>query len=274
MPLVQANGVNLHVQRMGTSGSPVVMVHGLLLGTKSAWFFGVGPALAEEHRVFLYDLRGHGLSERVESGYGLDEMVDDLAAVIEYAGNEPVALVGHSFGGAIALRYASLHPAMVSKLVIVESPIPVISADLDMMLWVKNQQQRAAESRGEDLVLSLSEEQKRQVFGHLPQVLQDALMKNGKRPNLLLAQILDLVGRTTLLDDVLAEPPFTAEELASVECPVLLCYGERSSMQLGPDHMLRTAFKDSKFQVLQGGHALPLDAVAQLAEALKDFLAE
>ena len=55
MPLIQANGVKLHVQQLGTQGSLVAMVHGLMLGTKSTWFFGVAPALAESHRV----LRAH-----------------------------------------------------------------------------------------------------------------------------------------------------------------------------------------------------------------------
>jgi pimeloyl-ACP methyl ester carboxylesterase len=64
------------------------------------------------------------------------------------------------------------------------------------------------------------------------------------------------------------------EELATVRCPVLLCYGERSAMHIGDDHMLKTAFEDVRLEILQGGHALPLDAVTELAQALRNFLAD
>ena len=272
MALIQANGLKLYVQQLGEDGPPLVMVHGLMLGTLSAWYFSIAPALAKSHRVLVYDLRGHGLSERATEGFTLAQMADDLGSVIAHSGNEPVMLVGHSFGGAIALRYASLHPEMVRKLVIVESPVPAISKDMDLLLWVKSKQPEAATSRGEDLVLDMSEEDKQLVFGGLPPVLRDALLRNGKRPNRLLAQILNLVGNTTMVDDVMAEPDFTAEEIARVTCPVLLCYGEESALRPGPDHVLMTVLPDVRLRLLKGGHSLPVEAPADLKAAIGEFL--
>ncbi|MGH7285457.1 MAG: alpha/beta fold hydrolase, partial [Polyangiaceae bacterium] len=60
MSLETRNGVALHVQRLGENGSPVVMLHGLFVGSMASWYFTAAPALAEKHRVLLYDLRGNG----------------------------------------------------------------------------------------------------------------------------------------------------------------------------------------------------------------------
>src|SRR5678815_1667967 len=58
MPLVAANGLQFHVQELG-DGRPVVMLHGLLIGSLASWYFTVAPALAPAHRCRLYDLRDH-----------------------------------------------------------------------------------------------------------------------------------------------------------------------------------------------------------------------
>jgi pimeloyl-ACP methyl ester carboxylesterase len=274
MPLISANGLKLNVQQLGEAGPPVIMVHGLMLGTLSSWYFSIAPALAQSHRVFMYDLRCHGFSERVSEGFTLAQMAADLDAVVNFSGGKPVVLIGHSFGGAIALRYASMHSGMVRKLVIVESPIPAISKEVDLIRWAKSKRDRAATSRGEDLILEMSEDDKQLAFGGLPPVVRDALLRNGKRPNRLLAQILHLVGNTSMLDDVMREPEFTAEEIARVTCPVLLCYGEGSGMRPGPDHVLMTALPDVRLRLLKGGHSLPIEAPEELLAAIGPFLSE
>src|SRR5207248_1905261 len=71
--------------------------------------------------VVLYDLRGHGRSERPAVGYTLADMVDDLGALLDaLAIAEPVALVGNSFGGLLALAFASRHPQRVERVVLID----------------------------------------------------------------------------------------------------------------------------------------------------------
>src|SRR5262249_9847587 len=111
MPLVAANGLQFHVQELG-DGPPVVMVHGLLIGSLASWDFTVARALAPTHRCRLYDLRGHGRSERALTGYDVATMTADLAALTADLA-APFDLVGHSFGGVVALAFALAHPARV-----------------------------------------------------------------------------------------------------------------------------------------------------------------
>ena len=71
MSVVTARDLAFHVQELG-SGPPVVMLHGLLVGSLASWYFTAAPALASRHRVRMYDLRGHGRSAPARTGYDLE----------------------------------------------------------------------------------------------------------------------------------------------------------------------------------------------------------
>lgn len=122
MAEVTLNGIRHHVQRLG-DGAPVVFLHGLVMDNLSSWYFTVATQVARHHRAVLYDLRGHGRSERAMHGYGLEQLSDDLIALIEHEGFEDVALVGHSFGGTLALATA-LRSDRIGRLVLVDPLVP------------------------------------------------------------------------------------------------------------------------------------------------------
>jgi pimeloyl-ACP methyl ester carboxylesterase len=110
------DGVRLHADVTG-GGSPLVLVHGTT-GTRESWD-AVVPLLAERHTVWAYDRRGRGRStDRAE--HSLAAEADDLLAVLQAAG--PGAhLLGHSYGGAVALEAARRGPDLAS-LVLYEPP--------------------------------------------------------------------------------------------------------------------------------------------------------
>src|SRR5438552_5849704 len=119
---VVANGVRHHVQRLGRGERTVVFVHGLVMDNLSSFYFTLANPIAEGAEVILYDLRGHGLSERPASGYSVASLVADLAALLDaLAITRPVALVGNSFGGLVALAFAAAHPERVERLVLIDA---------------------------------------------------------------------------------------------------------------------------------------------------------
>ena len=104
MAEIQANGLRTHVQRLGEGDPTVVFVHGIAVDNLSSLYFTLAPQVSQHTRAVLYDLRGHGKTERPATGYTLDDLHDDLAAVLdaEVPGEVPgpggpAILLGKSF---------------------------------------------------------------------------------------------------------------------------------------------------------------------------------
>eukprot|EP01030_Chromulinospumella_sphaerica_P025411 gene25411-25554_t len=115
----------------GNPGAPtLVLQHGGQDHARS-WDW-VARALRRDWHVVCPDLRGHGDSAWSPDGaYMLPYMVYDLAQFIQQSGREQVAIIAHSLGGAVALRYAGLFPEKVSALVAIEGlgPSPKMYAE-------------------------------------------------------------------------------------------------------------------------------------------------
>jgi pimeloyl-ACP methyl ester carboxylesterase len=111
--------VRLHVEHHG-SGEPLVLTHGGG-STGETWREQVA-ALATRHSVTVWDLPGHGRSERPDDPgqYTRDALLGHLGALVAAAGGGgPVALVGHSLGGYLSLALAIVRPELVRAIVAV-----------------------------------------------------------------------------------------------------------------------------------------------------------
>lgn len=111
-----AGRVALRAQ-MGGSGPPVVFLHGLG-GAASNWV-DVAPLLVDRHRVVALDLPGHGGSPPAPPGAGMEGFVDAVAGTLEGLGASPALVVGHSFGGQLAVWLAARRPELVRGLLLV-----------------------------------------------------------------------------------------------------------------------------------------------------------
>jgi len=98
------------------AGPPLVLVHGLG-GAASNWRL-VAPALAEERRVIVPELPGHGGSGPLPAAPTLDPYAEAVLAVLEREDALPAPWVGHSLGGLVALRAAVRRPEAVSGIVL------------------------------------------------------------------------------------------------------------------------------------------------------------
>jgi pimeloyl-ACP methyl ester carboxylesterase len=103
---VPGDGVRLHARDWGGDGPAVVLLHGLASNCR-IWD-GVAPLLvAAGLRTVAVDQRGHGESEQPDHGYDFATVGRDLEAAIGALGLGRALLVGHSWGGNVALQYAA-----------------------------------------------------------------------------------------------------------------------------------------------------------------------
>lgn len=101
---------------VGGEGDPLVLVHGL--GGAAANWFALAPLLLSERRLLVPELPGHGGSRPLAAAPSLNAYADRIAVLQEREGFAPAPVVGHSLGGAIALRLAIRRPEAVSALVL------------------------------------------------------------------------------------------------------------------------------------------------------------
>ena len=113
-----SQGLRLNLCAWGDPAAPpLVLLHGVRDHARS-WDL-IAAAFADRHYVLAPDLRGHGDSEWAKGGfYPTEGYVFDLAELGERLGR--FALIGHSLGGNIGLRYAALYPEKVRRIVAIE----------------------------------------------------------------------------------------------------------------------------------------------------------
>jgi len=114
-PLLRLSAIDV---APGYAERTIAFIHGFG-GRATQWQYQL-RSFSETSRVIALDLRGHGHSDRPRRGYSMHQLTQDLGAVLDRLGvSGPLVLVGHSFGGAIAAEFASIHPGRISHLVLI-----------------------------------------------------------------------------------------------------------------------------------------------------------
>ena len=255
MSFLELNQVRFHVQELGPGAesgesTPAFMAHGLLVDNLASWYFGAAPRVARDRRVVLYDLRGHGRSEAVPTGYDVATGATDLAALVDATSEGPVHLIGHSYGALVALRCALDHPHLVRSLGLVEAPLPP--------------------SRLEEM-RSIATSDPKKLLAALPESLRGALLSGRRRAARARKSLEFLLRESSLVADLAAEEDVADDQLARLDVPVQLIYGERSSCRPVGDRLL-AAFPQARLEVLDGGHYLSVERSAEVGEILAGFL--
>jgi pimeloyl-ACP methyl ester carboxylesterase len=118
-----ADGATIWV-RSGGSGPAVVLIHGF--GDTGDMWGPLAARLARTHTVIVPDLRGMGRSSRADGGYDKKSQAGDIRAVVERLGQDRSAVVGHDIGTMVAYAYAVRYPDKVTRLVVMDAPVPGI----------------------------------------------------------------------------------------------------------------------------------------------------
>ncbi|MFI9063926.1 alpha/beta fold hydrolase [Streptomyces sp. NPDC053429] len=258
MAFVRAGSLRFHVQRLPATGSPgpgrpgapvVVFLHGLVVDNLSSFYCPLAlPAARAGHETVLYDLRGHGRTERPPTGYDTRTAVRDLFTLLGALGlaRRPVHLVGNSYGGTLALHAALTRPDLVAGLTLLEPPLSGA--------WVENMLDTLSAA-----ALSLED---------TPVPAELLTLRLRKAANLT-AIADELLNHTSLIDDIAGSRTFTPADYGRLRCPVLIVCGEHSELVPGARELARHAPRPTSIEILPGlGHDVLKETSGTLRKAV------
>ena len=112
---VKANQIELQVRDYEGSGEAIVFLH--YSGANLMMWPRVLPYFQDRYRLILVDLRGHGKSDKPETGYQIDVMARDILGVMQHLNLERAHIIGSSLGAEVGLSLAANYPDRVISLV-------------------------------------------------------------------------------------------------------------------------------------------------------------
>jgi 3-oxoadipate enol-lactonase len=258
---VNAGLVQLQVVERG-KGSPLVLVHGFPLD-HSMWQ-GQLDGLADRYLLIAPDLRGFGASDVTAGTVSMQQMADDIAALLAAMQvTEPVAFCGLSMGGYVAWQFALRHPQRLARLILCDTRAIADAPE-------------AAEGRRKTASKVLTEGAKVVADAMLPKFFAPATQQ--RHPEVIEAtrQVILRTNPQGIAAALLgmAERPDVTSRLAEIRVPALVICG-RHDVISAPAEMRQIAeqLPDARFvEIEDAGHMAPFEQPAAVNSAIREFL--
>jgi pimeloyl-ACP methyl ester carboxylesterase len=252
VPTLDRAGTRIHYQVHGESqgGRPVILLTTGYTATSRMWAPQVDP-LSRQHRVIVWDLRGHGESDSPEDpqAYTASETLDDMRALLDEAGAEQAVIGGHSMGGYLSLSFRLAHPERVHALMLFSTG-PGFKKDAPRESWNEMSSRRADQFDARGL----------EALGSGAAVLGD---------NHRSARGLANAGRVMLVQ----RDARVIDSLPGIDVPTLVLVGEHDRMFLaGSDHMAAKIPAAKKVVIPAAGHAVNIHKPDDFNRAVLEFL--
>ena len=113
------DGAEIYYEVHG-EGEPVIFLHGIMMSTLS-WLAFI-PELSKRFRLILVDFRDQGQSTRMKEEYGQDLHVGDIVGLLDALNLPKVHMMGLSYGGQVALRFALRHQGRIKSFCLFNTP--------------------------------------------------------------------------------------------------------------------------------------------------------
>jgi pimeloyl-ACP methyl ester carboxylesterase len=269
--------LKLHYAVWGNEADPpLLLIHGNRDHART--WDKVAVQLKQRYCVYAVDLRGHGDSAWSVGGqYSLPEFVLDIAMLGRELDRNPLTVVGHSLGGAVALEYSGVFCDFVKKVVAIEGlgprvgePVPASSR---MRQWIKHMQE--FDTRVPRRYASLDEavRRMREENPHLTEDMARHLTIHGMRPNddgTLSWKFDNYVRLHSPYEFNIAE---AREIWNQIRCPVLLIRGSESWASDPEQDGKASAFHNYRSVLVKdAGHWVHHDQLDVFMRVVWDFL--
>lgn len=257
LTVASADGTDLACWRAGT-GPPVVVVHGTT-ASHAAWS-RVATLLRPAFTVYTFDRRGRGASGDGAS-YALEREVEDVLAVLEVAGT-PAHLLGHSFGGMVALEAApaALEAGALASLNLYEP----ITASEPTPADVIDRLEAAVDAGEHEQALTIFLRERTGMSAHDVELTRRSALWSAR-----------VEAAPTIPRELRAHAGYRpdGERLGALDVPTLLLLGSDSGRYAASARTVAAFLPDVTVRTLEGqGHAAHLTAPRRLVEAVTAFL--
>jgi len=261
-----SDGIGLYAEAHG-EGRPFVLSCAYCT-THENWRGQVEPLVAAGRRVVLWDYRGHGRSDAPDdaSAYSIEQVVDDLRAVLDWAApGERAVLGGLSFGGLCSLHFALRDPARVEALVLVDSG-PGFKNPEGQAAWAAQVERTAAFLEKRGFQAFVSGKAGATCIGTKPE-----LPAAKAAAAAIIAQ--GVPGIAHFGRRVSAVAPGVIDDLPSLEMPALVVVGEHDKAFLRAGEVMAAKLPNATHEVLpDGGHIVNIEVAEAFDASVIRFL--
>ena len=270
----------LYFQTIG-KGDPMIVIHGGP-GLDQGYLLPGMAELAQNHQVVFYDQRGSGrstVSVIDEQHVGINQFVEDIETLRRSLGYQKFTIIGHSWGGFLAMRYAIKYGANLKKMVLMNT-LPATTAGIHD--FIEEVEKRIAPSSAE--IESLQKSQAFlendpeaiakfyslffQHYLHNPadlKKLNTQLEPQGAATGIQVAKILEKSIFTEFID--------LTDDLRKLKIPTLVIQGESDVIPISTAQEIATVIKGSKLVVQkQCGHFPYIEKPVEWLEIMEEFL--
>ncbi|MCH8280170.1 MAG: alpha/beta hydrolase [Chloroflexi bacterium] len=272
-------GLQMRYLDWGGDGPPVMALHGL--ASSAHWYDLVAPLLQGQYRVISPDQRGHGQTTQATSGYDWKTLSADVVALMDHLGVQQAAVLGHSWGGNVAISVAARYPDRVSRLVMIEGGFLGGPSQTNATWEEFSNRVRPRNISGnrEEFLDRLRTQLADCWSDELERIVQTMVYEDGE------GQIQDILhpdNHAQVIRQMWDEPPSTI--LPDITCPTLLVAAEprpeRANSEFAQRRIVMVA---AAAEVLKNGrvhwipntiHDIGYDKPVELAGLIKEFLAE
>lgn len=247
-----------YVEQGNRSGVPLLLVHAVADSRRA--FDPVLPHLPPSIRAFAMSQRGHGDSDRPETGYRPADFAFDLAAFMDALGLKAAVVAGGSSGGVVARRFAIDHPDRTVGLVLLGAPLALGEKPGVREMW-ESTFSKLADPIDPGMVREFVE---MTVAPSVPRDLLEVLVAESLKPPA-------LVWRETMRGLIEDD---SADELGKIAAPTLVVWGDQDTILSRSDQEAMTAsILDARLVVYEGaGHTFYWEDPARVAADIAAFV--
>jgi len=267
------NGIKICYEIYG-EGAPVILLHGFAM-YKEFWFAQIGE-LSKYFKLLAIDIRSCGKSTHPVKPYTISDVPEDLKGLMDYLDVEKAHIIGHSYGGMIAQKFALYYPERLNKLILLAT-IPKFP-DISGLNMYKESQIASYKAKLEDPVKAFFDKMKLRFTRKFFKIMIND-PKHIFHGIFLTEDLIELEKKGTsnirdlnILSDIMGEHN-TIDRLKEIQNETLIITGEKDKITPKlPHEQIHEKMPNSTLKIVSGGHFFPYENAPEVNQYFVDFL--